>query len=68
MSRSLKIRLGIGLALMVLISFAYDKVVEFVNERIEELQHEVAAKHGYDIVSHNMVLFVRPKKKAGGSD
>lgn len=31
MSRSLKIRLGIGLALMVLISFAYDKVVEFVN-------------------------------------
>lgn len=31
MSRSLKIRLGVGLTLMVLISFAYDKVVEFVN-------------------------------------
>ena len=44
------------------------KVVEFVNERIEELQHEVAAAHGYEIVSHNMVLFVRPRKKPGNSD
>lgn len=44
------------------------KVVEFVNERIEELQHEVAAKHGYEIVSHNMVLFVRPSKKGGAAD
>ena len=41
------------------------KVVEFVNERIEELQHEVAAEHGYEIVSHNMVLFVKPKGRSG---
>jgi Fur family ferric uptake transcriptional regulator len=38
------------------------KVIEFVNDEIEKLQHAVAAKHGYEIVSHNMVLFVKPKK------
>ena len=39
------------------------EVVEFVNEEIEKLQHAVAAMHGYEIVSHNLVLFVRPLKK-----
>jgi Fur family ferric uptake transcriptional regulator len=39
------------------------EVTEFVNDEIEKLQHEIAAKHGYEIVSHNMVLFVRPKSK-----
>jgi Fur family ferric uptake transcriptional regulator len=38
-------------------------VIEFVNDEIEQLQHAIAAKHGYEIVSHNMVLFVRPKQK-----
>lgn len=38
-------------------------VIEFVNDEIEQLQRRVAAEHGYDIVSHNLVLFVRPKKK-----
>ena len=38
------------------------QVIEFVNDRIEQLQHDIAAEHGYEIVSHNMVLFVRPKK------
>ena len=38
-------------------------VVEFVNDEIEKLQHAIAAKHGYEIVSHNMVLFVRSKPK-----
>lgn len=37
-------------------------VIEFVNDEIERLQHDIAARHGYEIVSHNMVLFVRPKK------
>jgi len=35
------------------------KVIEFVDEEIERLQHAIARKHGYDIVDHNMVLFVR---------
>ena len=38
------------------------KVVEFVDDEIERLQHAIAEKHGYEIISHNMVLFVRPKK------
>ena len=37
-------------------------VVEFVNDEIEKLQRAVAAEHGYEIVDHNLVLFVRPIK------
>ena len=39
------------------------KVVEFVDEDIEKLQHTVAAKHGYEIINHNLVLFVKPKPR-----
>ncbi|KAJ0338500.1 hypothetical protein COL154_014255 [Colletotrichum chrysophilum] len=39
------------------------KVIEFVNDEIERLQHEIAAKHGYEIADHSLVLYVRPKKK-----
>ena len=38
------------------------EVVEFVNDEIEKLQRVVAAEHGYEIVDHNLVLFVRPAK------
>ncbi|MCP4000326.1 MAG: ferric iron uptake transcriptional regulator [Gammaproteobacteria bacterium] len=38
-------------------------VIEFVSDKIEKLQQEIAKKHGYEIVSHNMVLFVKSKKK-----
>lgn len=38
-------------------------VVEFINDDIEKLQQAVAEQHGYEIVSHNLVLFVRPKGK-----
>ena len=38
------------------------KVIEFVNEDIERLQHEIAAKHGYEIEDHSLVLYVRKKK------
>lgn len=38
------------------------RVVEFFDERIEELQHEIAEKHGYELVDHTMVLYVRKKK------
>lgn len=37
------------------------KVVEFYDADIERLQKEVAAKHGFQIVDHNLVLYVRPK-------
>lgn len=35
------------------------KVIEFVNERIETLQKEIAKEHGYELVDHELVLFVR---------
>ena len=39
------------------------KVIEFQSPEIEELQRQVAAKHGYEIEEHSLVLYVRPKKK-----
>ncbi|MFN7552294.1 MAG: ferric iron uptake transcriptional regulator [Pseudomonadota bacterium] len=38
-------------------------VVEFVDQRIERLQHEIAEKHGYEIEDHSLVLYVRPRRK-----
>jgi Fur family transcriptional regulator, ferric uptake regulator len=38
------------------------KVIEFVSEEIERLQREIAARHGYEIQDHSLVLYVRPKK------
>ncbi|MEN6538326.1 MAG: ferric iron uptake transcriptional regulator [Mizugakiibacter sp.] len=40
------------------------RVIEFVNEEIERLQHEIADKHGFVLEAHSLVLYVRPKKKA----
>lgn len=37
------------------------KVIEFVNEEIEKLQHQIAEEHGYEIEDHSLVLYVRPK-------
>lgn len=39
------------------------EVIEFVDERIEQLQHEIAEKHGYTIEDHSLVLYVRPKNR-----
>ncbi len=36
-------------------------VIEFYDERIEDLQQEIAEKHGYYIEDHSLVLYVRPK-------
>lgn len=41
-------------------------VIEFSNEEIERLQHEIAESHGYEILDHNLVLYVRPKSGSGG--
>lgn len=37
------------------------KVVEFISEEIEHLQHQIAERHGFDIVGHSLVLYVRPR-------
>jgi len=39
------------------------KVIEFVSDDIERLQREIADKHGFEIVDHSLVLYVRAKKK-----
>ncbi len=39
------------------------KVIEFISEEIERLQHEIAEKHGFVIEDHSLVLYVRAKKK-----
>jgi len=38
------------------------RVIEFCDERIEQLQRDIANKHGYEIEDHSLVLYVRPKK------
>ena len=38
------------------------EVIEFVSEEIEQLQHQIAEKHGYELEDHTMVLYVRSKK------
>jgi Fur family transcriptional regulator, ferric uptake regulator len=36
-------------------------VIEFHNEEIEALQHQIAEEHGYELVDHSLVLYVKPK-------
>jgi Fur family transcriptional regulator, ferric uptake regulator len=42
-------------------------VIEFVNDEIEKLQHEIARKHNYELIDHNLVLYVKPLAKKSGS-
>lgn len=39
------------------------EVTEFYNEHIENLQSEIAREHGFDLVDHSLILYVRPRKK-----
>lgn len=36
-------------------------VLEFFNEEIERLQHEIAEEYGFEVVNHSLVLYVRKK-------
>jgi Fur family ferric uptake transcriptional regulator len=38
-------------------------VIEFMNDEIEKIQREIAKSHNYELVDHNLVLYVRPIKK-----
>ncbi len=37
------------------------EVIEFFDEKIEELQHEIARKHGFELIDHSLVLYVKKK-------
>ncbi len=38
------------------------KVIEFISPEIEAAQKKIAEEHGYDIESHSLVIYVKPKK------
>jgi Fur family ferric uptake transcriptional regulator len=44
------------------------EVIEFVNDEIERLQRKLAADHGYEILEHSLVLYVRPIAKKSGKE
>lgn len=40
------------------------EVVEFTSDEIERLQYEVAEAHGYELIDHSLVLYVKPRGTA----
>jgi len=44
------------------------EVIEFFNNEIERLQRDMAAQYGYEILDHNLVLYVRPLKGVDDED
>ena len=36
-------------------------VIEFMDHEIEKRQRQIVAEHGYELVDHNLVLYVRKK-------
>lgn len=44
-----------------LIDVETGRVMEFRSDRIEELQAEIAAEHGYELVHHRLELYCRKK-------
>jgi Fur family ferric uptake transcriptional regulator len=37
------------------------RVIEFHDAEIERIQQEIAERHGYELVDHSLVLYVKPK-------
>lgn len=35
------------------------KVIEFISPEIERLQHDIAEQHGYEIVGHSLIIYVK---------
>ncbi|AQS40978.1 MAG: Ferric uptake regulation protein [Candidatus Tokpelaia hoelldobleri] len=46
-----------------LINVETGDVIEFRSDAIEQLQEEIARKHGFAIVSHRLEIYVRPLRK-----
>lgn len=40
-----------------------NEITEFHDDVIERRQEEIAEAHGYELIDHSLVLYVRPKKK-----
>ena len=48
-----------------LINIETGDVIEFRSEEIERLQEEIARKHGFEIVSHKLEIYVKSLKVPG---
>ena len=44
-----------------MVCMASGDVIEFTDLFIEKRQHEIAAEHGYELIDHSLVLYVRKK-------
>ena len=40
------------------------EVIEFMSSEIEKIQHEIAEKHGFELLDHSLVLYVKAKKES----
>ena len=43
------------------------EVVEFVSDEIEKIQREIADEHGFELLDHSLVLYVKAKKDSSDS-
>ena len=39
-------------------------VIEFTSDEIERLQHEIADEHGFELIDHSLVLYVKPQENS----
>lgn len=42
------------------------KVIEFFSKEIEKLQQQIAEEYGYELIDHNLVLYVKKKGSRSG--
>ncbi len=40
-------------------------VIEFTSDEIERLQHEIAEQHGFELIDHSLVLYVKRDDGSG---
>ena len=45
-----------------MVEIATGEVVEFMSPEIERMQHEIAQSHGYELLDHSLVLYVKAIK------
>jgi len=43
------------------------EVIEFMSAEIEEIQREIAEKHGFELLDHSLVLYVKARKDSSDS-
>lgn len=43
------------------------EVIEFMSAEIEEIQHAIAEKHGFELLDHSLVLYVKARKDPADS-